>query len=230
MATAPILPDRRPATALSIVSRHDVIPVDDHPGYFYVTDATSRAQTYIATSLDCNCADYTTHRRPCQHITPVKREAAALCAYEAEWDRHVAEMQHGATRPVTGRRQRRRRGSGGPRQQVLHNATRARRTTMLPEPPSLTDDHDDAALDAALERQELEEIVRDLLGMLVFTEQDLAIEAAAPIPWKIGLALVSDDDDALRTHVSIIPPHRRSHLIQGTFVMHGIAGVMQDNG
>ena len=69
---------------------------------------------------------------------------------------------------------------------------------MPPEPPSLADDHDHAALDAALERQELEQIAQDLLGLLVFTGRHRVIEATAPIPWKVGIALVSDADQELR--------------------------------
>ncbi len=93
MATTPILADRCPVKARGIVSCPEVIPVDDHPGYFYVTDtATNPGQTYIATSLDCNCADYTAGCCPCQHMAAVKREALALLAYAADWDRRAVDQ------------------------------------------------------------------------------------------------------------------------------------------
>ena len=94
MATAAILPDHRVATALSVASHPEVIPVDDHPGYFYVTDtSTNLGQTYIATSLECHCPDYIAHGRSCQHIAAVKREALALLAYAADWDRRAVAQQ-----------------------------------------------------------------------------------------------------------------------------------------
>jgi hypothetical protein len=108
MATVSILLDRPSASALKSVSRLEVIPADDHPGYFYVTDtAPGNSQTYIATSLECNCGSYTTSYQPCQHIAVVKREALALLAYTAEWDRRAIAQQftwamsdvgHGAAR------------------------------------------------------------------------------------------------------------------------------------
>jgi hypothetical protein len=53
-------------------------------------------------------------------------------------------------------------------------------------------------LDALLERQELETVAQDLLGVLAFTGQDRMIEAATPIPWRVGMTLMADDDQAIR--------------------------------
>ncbi len=204
MATAPILPDRPPATVLSIVSRLEVIPVDDHAGYFYVTDtATHPGRTYIATSLDCNCADYTAGRHPCQHMTAVKRETAALCAYAADWDRmatqHLATMVYETARATGRRRRGRRAGRRWRSRQIPRSAAPARDSVVPPgEPPFPAADHDHEAMDAAIERHELEEVAQDLLGLLVFTAQHRVLEAAAPIPWKVGVALITDPDAALR--------------------------------
>jgi hypothetical protein len=202
MATTPILLDRRPATARRIVDHHEVIPVDDHPGYFYVTDtATVPGQTYIATSLDCNCADYTTGCCPCQHMAVVKREALALLSYAADWDRRAVQQRPclycSTTRGAAGRRRRSgRRGVGGRR---WHSVSTTRNSKLpLQEPPSVDAGNDQEAMDAALEREELEGAAQDLLGLLVLTKHDRMLEAAAPIPWKLGMALITDRDDELR--------------------------------
>ena len=206
MATA-TLPRVSPTDhALGIVPQHAVIPVDDHPGYFYVTDtANGPPQTYIATSLECNCADYAARCRPCQHMAVVKRETAALCAYAADWDRMATQGLTNtictAVLAMAGRRWRpgRRVGVGQRRRRGSRTATGDSSGVRQPqEPPGIADDHQEQAMDAALERQELEGVVQDLLGLLVFTAQDRVLETAAPIPWKVGLALISDPDEAIR--------------------------------
>ncbi len=70
---------------------------------------------------------------------------------------------------------------------------------VLPEElPSPAANHDHEDMDAALDRQELEEVAQDLLGVLVFTSQARVLEAAAPIPWKVGMALITDADETIR--------------------------------
>ena len=68
----------------------------------------------------------------------------------------------------------------------------------LEERPDLAAELAYSAVDAIRERQELEQVALDVLGLLVFTAQHRVLEAAAPIPWKIGMALMSDPDDAVR--------------------------------
>jgi hypothetical protein len=56
----------------------------------------------------------------------------------------------------------------------------------------------DTTLDAVLEREELAGMAQDFLDVLVYTGQHRVLEATVPIPWKVGMALQSDPDEAIR--------------------------------
>ncbi len=51
---------------------------------------------------------------------------------------------------------------------------------------------------AALEREELEGAAQDLVALLVLTKHDRVLESSTPIPWKVGMALITDPDATLR--------------------------------
>jgi hypothetical protein len=91
-------------------------------------------------------------------------------------------------------------GGGQRRRRVRCAATRDSSSDVQrpQEPLSTADDHQEQAMDAALEREEREGAAQDLLGLLVLTKHDKVLEAAVPIPWKLGMALITDRDDALR--------------------------------
>ena len=73
--------------ACGICERHEVIPIDDRPGYFTVRDtATGSGRPHIATAISCDCADFLYRSRDCKHMQAVHAEEAALEAYAAAWD------------------------------------------------------------------------------------------------------------------------------------------------
>ena len=50
-----------------------------------------------------------------------------------------------------------------------------------------------------MDRQDLEEAAQQILALVVGAKQDVVIEAgAASIPWKVGMALLSDTDERMR--------------------------------
>ena len=82
-----IVQDRRPVKALGILTRHEVEPIDDRPGFFHVTDtATGSGKQYLTSATSSSCPDRTFRNHECKHMQAAMRETAALEAYAARWD------------------------------------------------------------------------------------------------------------------------------------------------
>ncbi len=87
MATGTVAQDRRTVRAAGIVSRQEVIPCDDRPGYFNVRDTgTGSGRMYLASATSCTCPDHVYRGHTCKHQIAAAREDQALRQYAADWD------------------------------------------------------------------------------------------------------------------------------------------------
>lgn len=85
MATAPSL--TRTARAAGIITRHEVTPVDDRPGFFNVRDtATGSGALHLTSANSCTCKDHIFGTGVCKHRQAVQAEERELAQYATQWD------------------------------------------------------------------------------------------------------------------------------------------------